>query len=119
MSRDAQSAEAAGYAGWDSVRIAVEHVTSNEHERFDPSTIANVRDLLSACSSKTKVPWGVKKGYWTTVVLWWDRFELEVFEDRVEVYRFHDQGTEIWHEEHTPGETFTSQFLAELNTLAP
>ena len=37
----------------------------------------------------------MKKGYWTTVLLWWDKFELEVFGDRVEVYRFHDKDTDI------------------------
>ena len=99
-------------------RIAVDAITANELERFDPSTVANVRDLLSACGNQKKVPRGVKKGYWNTVVLWWDKFELEVFDDRVEVYRFHDQGTEIWHEEHTPEEPFSSRFLAELDTLA-
>jgi hypothetical protein len=117
MPRDTQPAT--GYSGWDSVRLALESVFSSQLERFDPNTVANVLDVLSACERRTKIPDGVKKGYWTTVVLWWDKFELEVFGDRVEVYRFHDKGTDIWHEEHIPGESFTPQFLAELNTLAP
>jgi len=116
MSHDTQPAR---FLGWDSVRLAVDSVVSGPLEHFEPSTVANVLDVLSACERRTKIPEGVKKGYWTTVVLWWDKFELEVFGDRVEVYRFHDKGSDIWYEGHMPGESFTPRFLAELNTLAP
>ena len=86
------------------MRDAIEKVTSSELEHFDPNTTANAFDVLSACEPRTKLPFGVMKGYWTTVVLWWGGFELEVFEDRVEVYRFRDdKGMDIWHEEHTSG----------------
>jgi hypothetical protein len=119
MSHDTQSAGGTGYSGWDSVRLAVDSVFSTQLDRFEPNTVANVVDVLSACERLTKIPDGVKKGYLTTVVLWWDKSELEVFGDRVEVYRFHEKDTDIWYEEHTPGESFTPRFLAELSTLAP
>jgi hypothetical protein len=91
MSHDTQPARVTRFLGWDSVRLALDSVFSSQLERFDPNTVANVLDVLSACERRTMIPDGVKKGYWTTVVLWWDKFELEVFGDRVEVYRFHDK----------------------------
>lgn len=109
-----------GFAGWHEVRTAIDKVTASHLEHFDPNTIANALDVITVCESRTKLPSGVKKGYWTTVVLWWGSFELEVFEDRVEVYRFlNDKGTDIWHEDHIPGGSFTPRFLNELVTLAP
>ena len=49
----------------------------------------------------------------------WGNFEIEVFEDRLEVYRFFDQRSEIWYEYHQPGAAFTPRLLAELAALAP
>ena len=119
MSHDTQHAGGTTYSGWDSVRLAVDSIFSTQLEQFEPNTVANVLDVLSACERLTKTSDGVKKGYWTTVVICWGKFELEVFGDRVEVYRFHDKDTDIWYEEHTPGESFTPRFLAELGSLAP
>ncbi len=109
-----------GFAGWQEVRTAVYRVTSNQLKDLDPRTIANALDVITVCESRTKLPSGLKRGYWATVVLWWEGFELEVFEDRVEVYRFRaDNGTDIWYEDHTSGGSFTARFLDELVTLAP
>jgi len=44
-------------------------------------------------------------------------FPTEVFADRVEVFRFFDQRTDICYEEHRPGQPFSSRFLAELTAL--
>src|SRR5271170_4003222 len=119
MARNTQATETNAYSGWDSVRLAVDSVTSGQLEHFEPSTIANVIDVLSACERRTKLLLGLKKGYWPTVVLWWNKFELEVFADRADAYRFNDQDTEIWYEEHAPGESFKPRFLAELGSFAP
>jgi hypothetical protein len=119
MACDKQPDGGTEYSGWESVRLAVDLVLSAQLERFEPSTAANVRDVLSVCERLTKTPDGVKRGCWPTLVLWWGKFELEVFGDRVEVYRLHDKDTDIWYEEHTPGESFTPRFLAEWKTLAP
>jgi hypothetical protein len=119
MAQDTNTVEKVAFTGWDGVGAAIQKVTSSQLENFDPNTIANAFDVVSACESRTKLPSGVKKGYWTTVCLWWEGFELEVFDDRVEVYRFRDKGMDIWEEAHTPGGSFTQQFLDELATLAP
>ena len=98
---------------------AVDAITSSLLEHFDPNTIANAFEVVSACEPRTRLPSGVKKGYWPTVSLWWEGFELEVFEDRVEVYRFRsDGGTDIWYEEHSSTGSFTPRFLEELQRLA-
>jgi hypothetical protein len=105
------------FPDWTRVREAIHTITSTG--RFEPSTVVNALDVVSACEPRTKLPSGVKKGYWPTVVLWWEGFELEVFGDRVEVYRFRSEaGTAIWYEEHEPGGHFTPQFLGELAGLA-
>ena len=118
MAGNEQSAERKLFPDWDSVRIAVDEITANEAEHFDPRTIANAGDLLEVCSSQIEPPLSIEKGYWATVSLSWEHSELEVFEDRIEVYRFEDHNTEIWYEEHRPGGPFTARFLSELMTLA-
>jgi hypothetical protein len=119
MARAPRSAEPIrDFSGWDSVTIEVDEIVKNNLEPFDPNTVANVKDLLSVCRDSTALPADVSKGYWNTVSLSWDKFEIEVFEDRLEVYRFYDQRSEIWYEEHRPGEPFTPRFLAELASLS-
>jgi hypothetical protein len=119
MEHIAAKFQESGFSEWSEVREAVDAITSSSLEHFDPNTIANAFEVVSACELRTRLPSGVKKGYWPTVVLWWEGFELEVFEDRVEVYRFRsDGGTDIWYEEHSPTRPFTPRFLEELECLA-
>ncbi len=89
----------------------------NPADSFDTNTVANVRDLLTLCVKGTPVPTSVAKGYWETVSFSWGNLEIEVFDDHLEVYRFYDQRSEIWHEEHQPGAAFSSKFLAEMAAL--
>jgi hypothetical protein len=103
--------------GWDEVRVSVEQLVENCPDPFDANTVANVGDLLAACATGTPVPTSVGKGYWESVCFSWSNFQIEVFEDRLEVYRFFDQRSEIWYEEHQPGAAFTSRLLAELAAL--
>jgi hypothetical protein len=64
------------------------------------------------------LPSGVGKGYWSTVIIVWGKgVQLEVFGGRVEVYHFVDQRTDIWYEQHQPGQAFSPRFLAELAAL--
>lgn len=114
-----QSTEASGQSrAWDNVRIEVENVVARSTDAFNPDTLANVRDLLKFCCKESPVPTNVEKGYWSTICLSWPQFEIEVFEDRLEIYRFHDQHSDIWYEEHLAGDAFTSRFLTEMAKLA-
>jgi hydroxyethylthiazole kinase-like sugar kinase family protein len=107
------------FSGWDDVQIKVDQLAAGSPDPFNPKTVANARDLLAVCRNGTPTPTNVAKGYWSTVCFSWIGFEIEVFDDRLEVYHFYDQRSEIWYEEHQPGESFTPRFLAELTALAP
>jgi hypothetical protein len=107
------------FGGWDQVRAHVDQLIANCPDPFDSRTVANAHDLLAACAEGAPVPTGVGKGYWETVCFSWGNFEIEVFEDHLEVYRFYDQRSEIWNEEHRPGEAFTRRLLAELAAITP
>jgi hypothetical protein len=107
------------FSGWDQVQAHVDQVVASSPDPFDANTVANEHDLLAECARGTPVPTGVAKGYWETVSFSWGNFEIEVFEDRLEIYRFYDQRSEIWYEEHRPRAAFTPRLLAELATLSP
>jgi hypothetical protein len=109
----------ARFSGWDEVRMSVDQLVADSPELFDTNTVANARDLLELCVKGAPVPTTVAKGYWSTVSFSWENFEIEVFEDRLEVYRLYDQRSEIWYEEHQPGAAFTPKFLAEIDALVP
>ena len=102
--------------GWDAIESEVERLTHASVEPFHFNVLANLRDLLQLCRSRSALPTGIAKGYWATIRIWWPHFELEVFEDRIEVYRFGEDGTAIWHEDHRPGHEFSDHFLEELAT---
>ena len=109
---------------WDGVETEINRIIAESPEPFTPETIANVRDLIGLVRDRCPIP-GVAKGYWSTVQVGWEPWpsgpshglEIEVFDDRFEVYRFYDQRTDIWDEPHVGGEAFSPAFLAELPWL--
>src|ERR1035441_4536702 len=107
MPSETRAAEVSGQpSGWDSVEVEVDRVIAESADPFDPDTIANAHDLLMVGRNGCPVPTSAAKGYWATVSFSWSNFEIEVFEDRLEVYHFFDKKTDIWYEEHRPGEVF-------------
>ena len=104
---------------WDEVQVEVNRFVAESPDPFEASTIANTRELISICRVRCPMPTWVAKGYWSTVSLSWPKFEIEVFEDRLEVYHFDDdKRIDIWYEMHQPGEAFSEKFLDELPKLA-
>lgn len=100
---------------WDQVQVAADRVVAESSEPFDPRTVANARELISICRAQCPLPTWVAKGYWSTISLSWPKFEIEVFEDRFEVYHFNDGGsTDIWYEMREPSGSFSERFLNEL-----
>jgi len=73
----------------------------------------SMQTALTFCRARCPLPDGVAKGYWSTVRFWWLKFEIEVFENRLEVYHFYDRATDIWYEDHAPGHGFSTQFVRE------
>ena len=104
---------------WDAVEAEVVRIVETSIQPFAADTISNTRDLIAICRLNCPLPVVVEKGYWSTVSLSWSKFEMEVFEDRLEVYHFCDKSTDIWYEYHCPGEPFSQRFLSELPILAP
>jgi hypothetical protein len=103
------------FKDWDEVETVARQVMLASGETFDTGTICNAEDLLGLCRSQCPVPECVAKGYWTTLSVYWPGLEFEVFEDRIEVYRFKgNSSTDIWYEEHSSGQEFSARFLDEL-----
>jgi hypothetical protein len=103
---------------WNDVQTEVDLIIETSPEPFLRDTCANVLDLITACKSTSSFPKGVSKGYWPTLRMFWPRFEIEVFEDRLEVYHFRDGGFQVWYEEHHPGTQFSQRFLTELTAVS-
>lgn len=99
---------------WEAVELAAESIFSTSAEPLSREAIQNARDVLTVCRYTSPVPDDVAKGYWSTLCLIWDKFELEILDDRVEVYHFERPRLDVWYEQHTSGREFSPRFLAEL-----
>jgi hypothetical protein len=88
---------ASGLQNWDAVWQAVARSIEDSPEPFAPATISNVRDLLRAIPKTCSIPDGTGRGYWSTIRIWWKEIEIEVFDDRYELYRFGKSKTGIEH----------------------
>jgi hypothetical protein len=99
----------------DAVEARVVRIVAESPKPFDAETIAQIQDFLSYLRGRTTIP-EVAKGYWSTLRVMWvkDKFEIEVFGDRLELYRFHDQRTDMRNVFHVPGEPFAMDLNAEL-----
>jgi hypothetical protein len=103
---------------WSDVEAEIKRIIASSREPFDPDTIAQVADLMSFMRPRCPVP-EVAKGYWSTIRFMWDNampgpLEIEVFGDRLEVYRFFNGRTDIQHVAHVPGAPFSAELAAEL-----
>jgi hypothetical protein len=107
------------FADYDAVVAEVERIAAPEStdEPISAATLANVRDLISVCRKGITLPDSLGRGYWPTIRMSWGFVEVEVFEDRLEVYQLKEGQTSIWYEEHNPGGIFSNRFLAELAAL--
>jgi hypothetical protein len=103
---------------WSAVEREIEAIVAPSGETFGAATLANVRDLLVHCKAHSRLPDGVGKGYWSTIILWWSNFEIEVFGDRFELYRFEGQETKIWYSDHVPGTPLSSSLREDLRSYA-
>lgn len=100
---------------WGQVEADVSAIIQARSSEYGAAIRANLSDLLNLLRSTGRpVPW-VDPGYWPTFRIAWDkRLEIEIFDDRYEVYRFYDGRTDIWYEEHVPGQLMSEAFLREL-----
>ncbi|MFP5237117.1 MAG: hypothetical protein ACLGSD_14545 [Acidobacteriota bacterium] len=99
---------------WHQVEKEVAQSIADSSEPFSPATIANVEDFLVACREACHVPIGVAKGYWSTICVWWDHVEVEIFDDRYEYYHYKDGSTDIEYFEHVEGAEFPRDLMNRL-----
>lgn len=99
---------------WTAVELEISRIVAESSERFDPATVAHVSDFLTHVRNRCPIPI-VGKGHWSTIrFTWGSSLEIEIFEDRLEIYRFFDRRTDIRHLAHLPGEPFPLELTAEL-----
>jgi hypothetical protein len=100
---------------WNAVEQAIDRITSSSPAQFAADTIENARDLVGACRRQSSIPNGAAKGYWSTIRIWWSSIEVEVFDDRYELYLFTAGGkTDIQHFDHAPGAEVPVNLLNQL-----
>lgn len=104
---------------WADVRQIVDQVIAERPDEYDVDVRAVMAEVLGLMETLDRARPYVGPGYWPTFLLNFDEpgfenLQMEVFGDRIEVYRFGDQLFEVWDEKHTPGESFSEAFIREL-----
>lgn len=105
--------------GWADVRQTVEEVIAERPNDYGVGVRAVMADVLALMEKLDRARPYVGPGYWPTFVLSFDEpgfetLQLEVFDDRIEVYRFNDKLFDVRDERHAPGEGFSEAFIREL-----
>lgn len=104
---------------WAGVESAIAEIVAARPQEYGTTVRQNLADLLRHIRETNRPAPSVSPGYWPTFQLTWPaaeapNLEMEVFEDRFEVYRFFDGRTDIWYEPHAPGDQLSPAFEAEL-----
>jgi hypothetical protein len=106
-------------ADWVRVEAEIAAIIAERPTEYGPGTRQNLAELLELLRATSRPAPSITPGYWPSFCVTWDakgteNLEIEVFDDRYEVYRFFDGRTDIWYEHHAPGATMSSAFLSEL-----
>ncbi|UWZ83879.1 hypothetical protein [Occallatibacter riparius] len=80
---------------WEAAQAKMRRVVAASSDPFDLATVRNAEYLFTACRDRIQAPVEVEKGYWSTICVWWEGIEVEVFDDRYELYVFRDRATDI------------------------
>lgn len=104
---------------WADLAKAVATIVDERPDEYEPAVRQNLDELLLVIRSTNRPAPNVSPGYWPTFCLSWEaeearNLQIEVFEDRYEVYRFFDGRTDVWYEPHAYGAPLSAAFLAEL-----
>jgi len=106
------------FQNWGAVEQSIDRAIAKCHDPFDPATISNVRDLLGVIRTQCLLPKGVAKGYWSTIRIWWEGVEVEVFDDHYELYWFTDGHTDIEHFDRVAWSDVPTDLLNQLARIA-
>jgi len=104
---------------WGRLEAEVSAIIDARPEQYDQPIRQNLAELLDLLRTTSRPTPDISPGYWPTFRITWDlegykNLEIEIFDDRYEVYRFFDGKTDIWCEHHSPGHQLSAEFLAEL-----
>ena len=104
---------------WERVEAEAEAIVAARPAEYDSVIRQNLAELVDLVRATGRPAPYISPGYWPTFCITWDvegskNLEIEVFDSRYEVYRFFDGKTDIWYEEHRPGDVLSEAFLTEL-----
>jgi len=104
---------------WERARREVESCIAERPSEYELATVAVMNDILELLRRTGRQAPNIWPGYWPTFCVDWDlpgaeNLKLEVFDDRVEVYRYNETLFDVWDEKHAPGSAFSEAFLNEL-----
>lgn len=91
------------FGSWQDVESAANRVAVQSPDSFSPETTQNVHDLFNVIPCSCPLPIEVTKGYWSTVRIIWAAAEIEIFDDRYELYRFGRDKMAIEYFQRPPG----------------
>jgi hypothetical protein len=107
------------FQNWEEVEQSIDKVIAGSLVSFDPATISNVRDLFGVIRTRCPIPEAVGKGYWSTICISWKGVEVEVFDDRYELYQFITDGrTDIEHFDRVVGADVPAGLINQLPRFA-
>jgi hypothetical protein len=104
-------------ADWSLLGSELEKLVAENGQTLGVATAINARELLAMMHNAGCHCPEIATGYGcTSIGFHWieAKVEFEVFDDRVEVYRFQDRHTDIQHHAHRPGEPFSPEIVGAL-----
>ncbi len=109
----------AAKSDWARVEAEVKAIIAERPNDYGAVVRQNLAELLELLRATGRPAPYVSPGYWPTFRVTWDaegaeNLEIEVFENRYEIYRFFDGKTDIWYEHHAPGAVVSPAFVSEL-----
>ena len=100
---------------WDALENEVERIVEDSSEPFDGDTLIQCRELVEQIRGRVLIP-KVGRGYWPTICLSWDEWQIEIFADRYELYRFSQGRFDLQYFQHSLGDPVPTQLLERLPT---
>ena len=87
------TADAAAQVGCGRAGALVERVATEA--AIPARTVAHARSLIAHATGCWPAPEAVQPGYWPTLCLTWPALEIDIHDDRFELYRFEPGATQI------------------------
>ena len=106
------------FQNWGEVEQSVAQAIAGSSVPFDPATVSNTHDFLGLICARCPLPESAGKGYWGTICISWTDVEVEIFDDRYELYQFTDGHTDIEYFDRVLGSDVPADLLNKLPPIA-